>query len=168
MDLIITRPGGSKPPMITIDMNKIPAQFVLCQAEYPEDTPFPENDYEAYSQWATIQYQIKQDYRDAGIDLERFVSETANTLLVCDDDENAVYSPVLLYISLAALTEFVTNEDTQKDLFALLQVDSMEELRQKVSILWKGVYADNGAYTCIFANSFWLDDEFDFDRTILE
>lgn len=167
---------GNKP--IKGSNTGLPRKYVLCEAVYPEAVKFPNSslDYRSdeymmqVAAWAQEKQEKTEKYNALGVDLNNFATKTAVKFLFDDENGNVntVYSPTLLYVSLAALAEFTQDSSKREDLFALLEVDSIEQLRERVSLLWKGVYENDGAATCIMANSFWVEDNFDVDRSILE
>ena len=78
------------------------------------------------------------------------------------DSTNRVWSPVNAYIALAMTAELCAGE-TQAELFDLLGVDTLDDLRSKISAVWESAYKDNGNEISVLANSLWLDEDLEYD-----
>ena len=77
--------------------------------------------------------------------------------LLGKDNENAVCSPVNMYIALAMLAE-VTDGNSRAQILDMLGVSDIGSLREQVKCIWESNYADNPYLKCILANSIWLSD----------
>lgn len=83
-----------------------------------------------------------------------FAADTSLRLLA-GETENAVYSPVSLYLTLAMLAD-LSGGDTSQQVRQLLNLQDPEALRQQVQQLWMALYCDNGITTCRLAGSAWV------------
>lgn len=61
-----------------------------------------------------------------------------------------------------------TGGDSRQQILDLLQADSIEALRDRVTALWKDSYQDDGAATSILANSLWLRDGMTYSQDVLD
>ncbi len=128
----------------------------LAMAVYPEATPYPTSfDQEAYSRWNNAR-SIRSFQASKAGNVHSFVGATMKEFL--KGKENAVYSPLNLYVSLAMLAE-LAEEESQQQILELVGMESVEKLRVKVSNLWQAHYRDDGALTSVLANSIWLDQK---------
>lgn len=83
------------------------------------------------------------------------------------EGENAVCSPMDIYIALAALTE-TTGGETQRQLLDLLGQDSVEEARALTKRAWNALYMDDGRSKLELAASLWLADGMEYDGGVLK
>ena len=87
--------------------------------------------------------------------------------MLSGQEGNAVCSPVSIYLALSMLAE-VTAGDTQKQILDLLNVPDSEELRKNVSAIWESNYADTPDMKSVLANSFWLNEAYQYNSTTLK
>ena len=80
--------------------------------------------------------------------------------------DNAVCSPISIYLALSMLAE-VTAGGTQKQILDVLNVPDTETLRKNAAALWESNYSDSPAQQSRLANSFWLNDHFNCNRSVL-
>ena len=155
---IFMQPNGLFTPS-----NSALASYAIAEAEYPEMAQRPSDDDlyndEAESAWNAWYEDIMAQQRDLGdiSSLQSFFKRSAETVLSGDDGKNIVYSPLNFYILLSSLAQTTTGKSRQ-EVLELLGSDSMEELRKQVNDVWNSSYRDDGATTCILANSLWLDN----------
>ena len=141
-----------------------PDAAAIYEAQYPQMSPYygDSGDYNSWREDRSRQLNQPEGYGDG---LDGFVSSTARQLLT--GQENSVYSPLSIYMALSMLSE-ATDGNTRQQIFSLLGVDSIEELRTKASSIWNASYCDDGAYTCILANSMWLQKDLDYNMETLK
>lgn len=161
-------PQEEKPNNFPLNTPLIPvvsAAEVLAQPTYPTMNPAPdfsgewsEEDYDRWRETRRAQWQQRPEDDSA---LDDFYLETAREFLLNSDGENALYSPLNLYLGLGMLAE-VTDGQTREQILELLNCDSVEELRKFVSALWNVNYCDDGAVTSLLASSLWLRDDMDY------
>lgn len=72
------------------------------------------------------------------------------------EGENAIYSPLSLWSALAMLAQCAEGESRRQVLEAM-GADSVEQLREQVSHIWRTLYTDDGQSALILANSVWLN-----------
>lgn len=70
--------------------------------------------------------------------------------------ENAVWSPVNAYISLAVLAQTASGS-TRQEILDALGADSIETLQTDVQAVWERIWADDEMTQRYLANSLWLD-----------
>lgn len=96
-----------------------------------------------------------------------FSRDLSQLVLSGSEGENMVWSPVNAYIGLAMTAELVGSH-TQAQLFDLLNVNTAQELRTRISAVWEALYQDDGREVCTLANSLWLDDAFDYHQNVMD
>ena len=98
-------------------------------------------------------------------ELVRFSSETAEAILPVG--ENAVYSPVSLYLALGMLTE-LTEGRTKEQVTELLGVSDNESLRQWTQSLWRQLYRDETDSALWLGTAAFLNEAMTFHKEPLE
>ncbi len=144
--------------------------YAMAEAVYPTMNPMPSeedyyesNDWEAfdaeYEKWSADK-ETQRNYYDETIDLTSFYKKSMQEFLSDAGNENRVYSPLNLYMALAMLAE-TTDGESRSQILSLLGTKDIEQLRKDVVSLWNSNYSDDGSYTCVLANSLWLNEEVD-------
>ena len=86
--------------------------------------------------------------------------------MLSDTKDNAVCSPISIYLALSMLAE-VTAGETQKQILDALNVPNTETLQKNAAALWESNYSDAPMQQSRLANSFWLNDQFNCSRSQL-
>lgn len=73
-------------------------------------------------------------------------------------EENAVLSPVNIYMALAMLAE-LTDGESRDQLLSLIGADSVEALREQASAVWRACSRDEEEIQSVLASSVWLRDD---------
>ena len=132
---------------------------ILGLAKYPTmaQRPTGEEFYagEAHDTWRKELADRRQDAEAHADGMTAFYTKTMQTFLSGKAGENRVYSPLNLYFALSMLAE-TAEGNSRTQILNLLGVSDLIALRQKNHALWNGVYMNDGAVTCRFANSLWL------------
>ena len=154
----------------------------LAEPEYPKMSPYPDemsfvdektgefNDegfdavYTAWREDRQKQYSQPQGYADG---LGAFFQTGIPQFLAGQPGENAVCSPLNLYMALALLAE-VTDGDTRQQILDLLNAEGVEKLRTQAGHVWNAHYCADGASTCTLANSVWMDSGLNYDGAVLD
>lgn len=163
---VVLWPGGS--PLTQT------ASAAIVEAEYPDRVPYPDvnpltgaMDEDAYAAWRE-ENQARQELA-SGVGNESMAGYYAATMaefLGDNGGENAVYSPLNLYLALAMLAE-CTDGDSRGQILALLGVDDLDALRTQAQNLWRANYRDDGQTTSLLANSVWLDEALTYNEDTL-
>ncbi|MBQ4562368.1 MAG: hypothetical protein IJA55_08595 [Clostridia bacterium] len=124
------------------------------------------NDPEAYNKWQNDRDSFREAYDSDTPDLSKFIKYSTKAFLA-DTEDNAIYSPVNVYMALAMLAETSAGESRAQILNALGS-DSIDELRADANSLWKALYTDDGTAKTILANSLWLREEGEYKSEPLE
>ena len=81
-------------------------------------------------------------------------------------DENAVISPVNIYLALAMLAE-TTDGNSRQQILDLMGLESITSLRQQADQVWRAHYWNDGLSTSILASSLWLSDSLSYNESIV-
>lgn len=81
--------------------------------------------------------------------------------------ENAVYSPVNVYMAMAMLAE-TADGNSRQQILELFGVDSIEALRTQAGHMWNAHYSADGATTTVLGNSIWLDSGFKYKQDVVD
>lgn len=92
--------------------------------------------------------------------LAEFSYQTASKIL-STQKENAVYSPVSLYMALAAAAAGA-DEQTKEEMYQILQIEGTDKeyLLEQTGKLYRLLYSDNEAGMLRIANALWIQDGF--------
>lgn len=97
---------------------------------------------------------VDEDVSEHLVGFDSYIARTMEQFL--QGDENAVFSPMNLYMALAMLAE-CTGGDTRAEILALLGAPNTDILRWHTNALWKNAFR-TGKYPCTLANSVWLQE----------
>lgn len=140
----------------------MPIIGLLSEPVYPNMTPYPSDPnsapsavYDAWKAGLRQQYDQPQDYADS---LESFFTRSI-PLFLEDTAENAVCSPLNIYMALSMLAE-TTGGTSRAAVLNALNANSIEALRTQAGHVWNAHYRSDGASDCLLANSLWLNEGF--------
>lgn len=155
------------------------AAHALALAAYPEMHPYPRQDdyFSDYTDHSSAAYD--RDYKAWRADMDAlrtgtdytgmmddFISRSTAQFLTGAGGDNRVYSPLNVYMALSMLAE-TAGDNSRAQILNLLQVDSIEALRERANALWRDNYRDDGTVTAILGNSLWLRDDFTYSQEVL-
>lgn len=154
--------------------------FSVAKASYPAMVKYPietdfanengELDWKAFSD-AYDKWNADAERRQANVaqadKYSHFFTTTIKTFFADTKGENLVYSPVNVYMALSMLAES-TDGQTRKQILDLLGTNDITSLRTLANKLWLSNYTDDGLKTNILANSVWLRDGVDYNKSTLE
>ena len=121
---------------------------------------------EAYDAWWESRKALRTGTDYTGL-MDDFISRSAAQFLADAGEENRVYSPLNVYMALSMLAE-TAGGNSRAQILNLLQVDSIEELRERANSLWLDNYRDDGVVTSLLANSLWLRDGMTYSQDTLD
>ncbi len=161
-DGIMPQTGGSSEKKE--DGGTVQTSRAIRTVEYPEMAQYPNyddfgNDWnkyeEAMSTWRESRNSLRPENEDYKAGLKEFCTATIKEFIGTEDGKNKVYSPINVYMALAMLAE-VTDGESRAQILNLMQVDTIETLRNKITDIWKSSYSDDGSVTTLLGNSIWL------------
>ena len=82
-------------------------------------------------------------------------------------EENAVLSPVNIYLALAMLAETAEGNSRQQ-ILDLMGTESITALRQQAEQVWRRNYWNDGLSTSILASSLWLSDSLSYNESVVK
>lgn len=141
---------------------------LVVSPDYPGMVPYPQDIHSSAEYDAWYQNQREQYDQPAAYDasLKDFWSRCI-PLLLCDEAENTVCSPVNIYSALAMLAQ-CTDGNSRQQILDLLGQDSIEALRTQASHVWNAHYRSDGLATCILGSSLWIDEDITFNSDTLD
>ena len=142
--------------------------FAIAEASYPESAPYPdETKYfgakfdTVYDAWSAERRARNAAATSASGAMDEYLRAALPALLAAGNGENAVCSPVSVYMALSMLAE-ITDGESRAQLLSLLGADSINTLRKTAGEVWAANYQNDGAVTSILADSLWLSDGLDY------
>ena len=152
----------------------------LAVADYPEMHPYPRQDDYFSSSTIHSSADYDRDYEAWQADItalrstadytgmmDKFLSASTAQFLTGAGEENRICSPLNVYMALSMLAE-TAGENSRQQILDLLQVDSIEALRDRAAALWKDHYRDDGTVTSILGNSLWLRSGMTYSQKVLD
>lgn len=118
-----------------------------------------------YEEWLNDKRNYTKPYKEAEIDINDYMVKLMNTFF-SEAKGNTVFSPINVYIALSMLAE-ISDTEGRNEIFSLLDVGSIDELRERCKIMWNAHYYNDGVTTSILSNSLWLDDSKKYDQIML-
>lgn len=99
-----------------------------------------------------------------------FVSDISDEVLLNTKDQkagsNRIYSPVSVYMAASMLAECCEGQSLE-ELYAILDVNDKEQLRNINRNLFKSLYSSEDNGYCMIANSVWGTDRYVFEEDVL-
>lgn len=144
----------------------------ISETKYPECVQYPdenlsEDEYEeAYALWEQDQQQRKSSFDGDFENLEYFFTESVKEF-VSASDENAVISPLSMYISLGIIAE-ITDGNSRQQILDLLNLDTIEALREQMCSIFEYHYCNDGKVTSVISNSLWLNSDLQYNQSALD
>lgn len=153
-------PGGSPPLSPGLQA------YALSLAEYPEMVPYPGEDANGaqINRWAKSLQAQSRDVDTAA--LQPYLQAVVPQLLSEAHTENALCSPLNIYMALGMLAE-LTEGESRAQILNLLGSDSMDALRQQANDLWNANYRDDGILQRVLGSSLWLSEDYTFRQDTL-
>lgn len=96
-----------------------------------------------------------------------FLTATVPEFLSGHAGENAVYSPLNVYMALSMLAE-VTDGEARAQLLALLGSADVQTQREKAKALWNNHYWSDEQTKSLLANSLWLSEDLSYQKQVLD
>ena len=158
---------GTQPPQETLShgpitmANGFHGSYALAQAQYPAQHPYPidDTDGNAYGLWRDDWKALRNHPAGYADSLEHYFSAAVPMLLNETPGENAICSPLNIYMALAMLAE-LTDGTSRSQILQLLQAEDIESLRTQAGQVWKSHYYNDGLSTSILGTSLWLDSAY--------
>ena len=136
--------------------------YCLSKATYPErvlnyNLNADLNDQNAYEKWREDVSSYRTAYDSNAPDLSKFIKSSTKAFLG-DTEDNAIYSPVNVYMALAMLAE-TSGGESRTQILEAVGSDGIESLRSDANAIWNALYTDDGTAKTVLGNSLWLREE---------
>ncbi len=142
--------------------------LALAQAVYPEMPAYPgEGNRDGYEEWSEALRSLRNQPQGYNEGYKAFFKNTAAAFLTADDNQNAVYSPMSLYMVLAMCAE-TTDSGTRQQLLEVLAAQDIDTLRRDAKGVWQTSYVDDGMAKCVLANSLWMNYQIPYNQAVLD
>lgn len=153
----VQAPTEGKPPANIISGAHL--SYLAAVPAYPAVIQYPVNEtvYTDWEKWHDCQQTLHNQPKGYADSLEGYFSKLVPTLLSNPDGQNAVCSPVNIYMALAMLAES-TDGNSREQILTLLGSQDIQSLREQAGNVWLAHYNDDGLSTSILGNSLWLDE----------
>jgi len=143
-------------------------------APYPKEDDFRNNegiDWDAYSDAMDAWFaereargEAVEKYRSA---LDDYLAKAPAAFLSGHDGENAICSPLNIYMALAMLAE-CTDGQTRGQILDLLGAADLDALRTTAKALWEANYRNDGLLTEILGSSLWMNKDIVFREETID
>lgn len=149
------------------------AAGMVAEPVYPDMVQYPDESQgwekfnvklSAWNDSQKAQYDQPAGFAD---NLVSYFARSIPTFLAAEEGENAVCSPLNIYMALAMLAE-TTDGDTRAQILELLNAESLADLRTQAGHVWNAHYSADGATSSVLANSLWLDDSISYNPQTAE
>ena len=139
----------------------ITAEAVALAAD--SEIPDREDGFDAY--WAARERNMDAA-GEASIQLRDFYREASARFLAAEN-ENQIWSPANAAVALSVLADTASGS-TRQEVLDLLGVRDMETLRDYIGGMWESANKDDGHNFSALANSLWLDNDMDYDQSVMD
>ncbi len=145
-----------------VQIGTVGAPYLLSSPKYPEMAPYSTRA-DASGLWYDSQRAIhytELGYADSLTDYFKKITPA----VLASDGENAVFSPLNIYMALAMLAE-TSGGQSRRQILDLLGLDSIEALRAQAGQVWRAHYNNDGMTTSLLGSSLWLNEAADFHES---
>ena len=122
--------------------------------------------YNKYTAWRNAQAKLTDPAYALQEGMRPYYERLMKAMLAGQED-NAVCSPLNIYMALAMLAE-VTDGNTRQQILDVLCVPDVETLRENAALLWKSNYADSFQLQSLLADSYWLSSAYNYNKATLQ
>lgn len=145
---------------IPLDLPSSNTPYLLSAPNYPKMAGYGTDKY--YPSKRSI-HATKAGYADS---LTGYFNGIIRTALTSAED-NAVLSPVNIYLALAMLAETAEGNSRQQ-ILNLMGLGTIEALREQAEQAWRANYWNDGLSTSILASSLWLSDSLSYSQSVVD
>lgn len=152
----------------------------LAAARYPQaggdETagPYSEGAEESSAEDGELWAEIEQGHAEYYENLETYTgrlasfwTESAETFLTADKEQNLIFSPVSLYTILGMSAELCEG-GPRDEILELLQSPDIADLRDSARRVWCASFSMEDSSACLLANSVWLSNSVDYKQPVLD
>ena len=155
--------------------SKAVSELTVAEATYPEAVKAPGDSAtdEEFETWQTYNEKRTEAAKGNLSAMKSYYKKTLGQVLGESKaasektDDNAVYSPLNVYLALAMLAE-TADGDSQKQILTLLGEKNLKSLETRVKNLFTANYQDDGSCTELLANSLWMNEALTYKQDTLD
>ncbi len=141
--------------------------LVLAEPVYPEEWSW-EKEQSSSLGWSDRPYAARLAAGQETVDLYRgFFADMMLLLLSDQEEENAVMSPVNIWMATAMLAE-ITDGETRQEILDAFGVKDIYELRDQAAKIWGLCYKDDGREKTVLGNSLWLNNTLNYNSSTVQ
>jgi len=144
---------------------------LMASPKYPEMPENPElsHGYDAeeskeYLQTVMALRKQPEGYQDG---YDAYLKDVLGVILSDTGDGNKAFSPLCLYMALGMTAE-ITDGTTQKQILDVLHQPDIATLRNRAKSIWLANYMDDGLSKLVLANSLWMNNERNYEKSVLD
>ena len=174
-EITLSGPDTTQPTVPPFDYNPFhgtmtPAEiapsasaYLLAAPSYPKMAPYSTQNYNGWWNSQKAIHATTEGYADSLTGYWKALTPAVLTR----GEENAVFSPLNVYLALAMLAE-TSQGNSRQQILSLLDADSIEALRVQADQVWRAHYNNDGLSTSILGSSLWLDDSISYDESTVQ
>lgn len=144
------------------------SRYAIAKAVYPESAHYPSGfgnfDDEERKRWSEERMARRSAAESVPETAVDFFSLTTQQFLSGSEGENRIYSPANLYMALTMLAQS-TDGETRGQVLDLIGAESSDEAAAAAENLWKACYVDDGVAKILLANSLWVNNGVNVDKS---
>lgn len=149
--------------------------MLVAEAAYPEMPVYPDetmytdwNEMEkVYDEWEAAMKERRTAANECRYDITPFFTNSTRAFLTGSGTENAVYSPLSLFMALSMSAE-ISDGNTRQQILDVLGQDSIEALRSDAEAIWTANYIDDGMAKCVLATSLWTNSSVQYRQDVMD
>ncbi|MBQ9703264.1 MAG: hypothetical protein IJV68_01830 [Clostridia bacterium] len=147
------------------DINPL-LDYIVSAPSYPVMAQYSsDHNSDEYDAWRDgIKDQRK--YYNAGGNLDDFFKKSTAAILGDTTTENAIFSPINIYMTLAMIAE-TGSGNTRAQILNALDAENIEALREQAMYVWNACYRDDGRTMSRLSSSLWLDESIKYNERTL-
>ena len=168
-------------PKLIRKKNKENPNMLLAEAVYPEmakrpgdsieemkgDDYDPKEHKRLIDEWRKSREEFSKQPEGYDTAYRAFLEKSTGAFAEEVGQENFVYSPLSLYLSMCIAAE-AADGNTRQEILDVLGVPDIETLRTTAKALFLANYVDDGASKSLLANSIWLNEDLKYKNETVE
>ncbi len=168
-------------PKLIRKKNKENPNMLLAEAVYPEmakrpgdsmeemmsDDYDPKEHHRLIGEWRKSREEFSKQPEGYDTAYRAFLEKSTGAFAEEVGQENFVYSPLSLYLSMCIAAE-AADGNTRQEILDVLGVPDIETLRTTAKALFLANYVDDGASKSLLANSIWLNKDLKYKNETVE
>lgn len=144
---------------------------LMASPKYPEIPENPElshgydaEESEEYFQTVMALRKQPEGYQDG---YDAYLKDVLGVIFSDTGNGNKAFSPLCLYMALGMTAE-ITDGTTQQQILDVLHQPDIATLRNRAKSIWLANYMDDGLSKLVLANSLWMNNERNYEKSVLD